>query len=60
LTLFFFNIHQSLARASFDLSHLASPIEMITFNITTILAYAAFTSLMAWQRKEAIRSMPPR
>ena len=58
LALFFFNCHQYLARTSRDISHIASPAENITFNLATVLAYAAFIGILVWKRKSAIPSTP--
>jgi len=58
LTLFFFNYHQYLARTSSDVSRIASPTEVFTFNFAVVLAYAAFTGIVAWKRKIEFRLAP--
>jgi hypothetical protein len=57
-TLFSFNFHQYQARAGSDASTIASPAEVLTFNLAVVLAYAAFVGILVWKRKAAFQSMP--
>jgi RNA polymerase sigma factor (sigma-70 family) len=58
LNLFLFNYHQYLARTSSDISRIASPAEVFTFNLVVVLAYAAFVGIVAWKRKALFRQVP--
>ena len=51
MTLFFFNRHQYLARAGQDVSSIASPAEVLAFNLVVVLAYAVFVGILVWRRK---------
>ena len=54
LTLFFFNLHQYQAQARADVSGIASPEEILMFNVTVVLAYAALVGMIVWKRKAAL------
>ena len=58
MTLFSFNFHQYQAQAGSDAATIASPAEVLTFNLAVVLAYAAFVGIVVWKRKAAFRSMP--
>ena len=51
MTLFFFNRQQYLARAGQDISSIASPAVIVSFNLAVILVYAAFVGILVWRRK---------
>jgi hypothetical protein len=50
-TLFSFNFHQHQAQANSDASIVASPTEVLAFNLLVVLAYAAFVGIVVWMRK---------
>jgi len=58
MTLFFFNRQQYLAQAGSDVSSIASPAVVVSFNLAVVLVYAVFFGILAWKRKAAFRSMP--
>jgi hypothetical protein len=56
MTLYSFNFQQYQARASSDVSRIASPTEVIIFNLVVVLAYAVFVGILAGKRKREFRS----
>ena len=56
MTLFLFNRQEYLVQGTSD-SRFASPTEVFTFNLVVLLAYAGFTTILVWKRKELLRSM---
>ncbi len=60
LTLFFFNYYQHLARISSDVSRIATPAEVIAFNVAVVLAYAALVGVIVLKRKSAIPNDCPK
>ena len=57
-TLLSFNFHQYQAQAGSDASAIASPTEVLTFNLAVVLAYVVFVGIIVWMRKAEVRSMP--
>ena len=60
MTLFFFNRQQYLAQAGSDVSSIASPVVVVSFNLVVMLVYGVFIGILVWKRKAAFRSMPPK
>lgn len=56
MTLICFNVRQYQMHAAAGLAAPASPAEVMGFNITAGLAYALFIAVLAWKRKNEIRS----
>jgi hypothetical protein len=58
MTLFFFNLHQYQAKASANASGIASPTEVLKFNLAVTLAYAALIGYLVWKRQAVFRQVP--
>ena len=58
LTLFEYNSHQSLESARVPVSNIALPHAAIVFNAVIVLAYAVFTGMFNWKRKNALSPGP--
>ncbi len=60
LTIFFFNYYQYLARTSSDISRIASPAEVFSFNLVVVVAYATFVGIVIWKRRAAFPQASPK